>query len=142
MVLTLEQKQEVEAIGRKYDLKLVLLHGSYATKTPRRGSDLDIAILGRRHLSLDDILKIHAELAKIFGDNKARELDLKSLHGVDPLFRFEALRNSLLLYGNPTDYEEFKIYAYRDYEDSHDLRKLERVLLEKSIRALADRYAR
>lgn len=96
---------------------------------------------GRRRIDFDEFLTIHGELAEIFGDSPGRDLDLKALHGVDPFFRYEVTREGVLLYGDPADYEEFKAYAYRDYIDSADLRELERILLEKSIRSLAERYA-
>lgn len=131
------QKKALREIGTAYNLRYIILHGSYAKRTPRQGSDLDMAILGKSTLSFEDTLKIHGELAKILGDNRERELDLKTLHGVDSLFRYEVVRYGKLLYGDASEYEEFKAYAYRDYMDSYDLRELELGLLKKSIQALA-----
>lgn len=142
MEISSEQKEKLEEIGRSRSLRFIILHGSYAAGTPQPGSDLDIAILGRRHLSFDEVLEIHGELSQIFDDNKERELDLKTLHGVDSLFRYEVTRDGARLYGNQTDYDEFKAYAYRDYVDSSDLRELEFTLLKKSISALTERYAK
>lgn len=135
------QKHTLQEIAQSHNLRFIILHGSYAKGTHREGSDLDIAILGNRPLPMEDIFTIHGELGEIFGDNKERELDLKSLQGVDPLFRFEVLRGGILLYGNQSNYDEFKIYAYRDYMDSYDLRKLESILLKKGIQSLSKRYA-
>lgn len=131
-----EQKKEIEQISRAHKLRFVILHGSYAKGTPRRGSDLDIAILGERRIAFDELLQIHGELGAVFGDNKEKELDLKTLQEADPLFRYYVVRDSRLLYGRRSDYEEFKSYAYRDYMDSYDLRNLEYLLLKKSIAAL------
>lgn len=142
MEISGEEKAKLEEIGRLHDLRFIILHGSYAKGIPQKGSDFDIAILGKRKPPFDEILEIHTELAQIFGDNRERELDLKTLHGVDSLFRYEVIRDGLLLYGDPTDYEEFKAYAYRDYIDSSDLRELEFVLLKKSIGVLTERYAK
>lgn len=141
MEISGDEKEKLADIGKKYDLRFIILHGSCAKGTPQKGSDLDIAVLGSKKLSFEETLKIHGELADIFGDNRERELDLKTLHGVDPLFRHEVTCDGVLLYGDPTDYEEFKAYAYRDYIDSSDLRELEFTLLKKSISALAERYA-
>lgn len=141
MTLTAEQQKRLREIGQRHNLRLIILHGSHITGTPRPGSDLDIAVLGERRIPFDELLDIHGELGAVFGDNRERELDLKTLHGVDPLFRYEVTSHGVLLFGDSTEYEEFKAYAYRDYMDSGDLRELELLLLRKSIRSLAERYA-
>lgn len=136
-LLTGAQKKQIQRIGQSHDLCFVILHGSYAKGAPRPGSDLDIAVLGNRPLSFEKTLKIHEALAKTLGDNQKRELDVATLHGSDPLFRFEVTRRGTLLYGDAADYEDFKAYAYRSYMDSYDLRQLELKLLQKSVAGLA-----
>ena len=136
-----EQEKQLAAVGKKFNLRFIILHGSYAKGTPHTGSDLDIAVLGRRRIGLDESLDIHGELGRIFGDNEERELDLKTLHQVDPFFRYLVVRDGILLFGDGTEYEEFRAYAFRDYMDSADLRKLEFRLLEKSIKELSQSYA-
>ncbi|MBI3274140.1 MAG: nucleotidyltransferase domain-containing protein, partial [Candidatus Colwellbacteria bacterium] len=126
-----------QQIGRAHDLRFIILHGSYATGKEYAGSDVDIAILGKTLLAFDEVLHIHGELADIFGDSKERELDLKTLHRVDSLFRYQVVCDGVLLYGNKRAYEEFKGYAFRDYVDSSDLRELQDLLLKKSIIALS-----
>jgi predicted nucleotidyltransferase len=141
MVITPEQKEKLREIGNKHNLKFIILHGSYTKGNSRLGSDLDIAILGNIRVSFDELLQIHGELADIFGDNQERELDLKTLHNVDSLFRYQVVRDGTLLYGNPTEYQEFKAYAFRDYMDSKDLRELEAALLKKSVKDISEKYA-
>lgn len=128
--LSIDQKR-LSKIAQKYELKFVILHGSYATGKPREDSDLDIAILGRKPLDFSVFLKVHGEMADIFGDNTSRELDFKTLHRVDPFFRYEVVRTGKLLYGNPTEYEEFKAFAYRAYDDAKPLFELEEILVKK-----------
>lgn len=135
------QKRRLREIGEKHQLRFIILHGSYATGKEQRGSDLDIALLGKRSIPFETVLEIHGELSDIFGDNWERELDVKTLHHADPLFRYFVVREGVLLYGNPIEYEEFKAYAFRDYMDSKDLRELEETLLRKSIAMLSQRYA-
>ena len=43
-----KQNGELKATAEKYGLKFVIAHGSYATGKEHKGSDLDIAILGRQ----------------------------------------------------------------------------------------------
>lgn len=141
MELTRTQKEKLREIGERHNLRFIILHGSYAAGTPRKGSDVDIAVLGNRRIGFAEVLELHGAFADVFGDSPERELDLKTLHGVDPLFRYQVTRDGVLLFGSATDYEEFKAYAYRDYMDSFDLRELEFALLKKSIQALSERYA-
>jgi len=126
MEITQEEKIGLGKVAEKYDLKFAILHGSYATGKNRKDSDLDVAVLGRNpHLLREKIFELHNDFANIFGDGPERDLDLKTLHGADSLFRYLVIRDGVLLYGNLTDYEEYKAYAFRDYVDSKDLRDLE-----------------
>jgi len=131
MRITNQQKKQIQKVGKKYNLKLVLLHGSYATGEACKESDLDIAVLGKKPIDFGKLLEIHGELAKIFGDNRQRELDLKSLHKADPLFCYQVAKNSQLLYGSSFDYDEFRAYAFKAYYDAKDLFNLEHKLIKK-----------
>ena len=122
-------KKQLTRIALKYKLKFVILHGSYATGRSHKGSDLDIAVLAKKELGFKQMLKLYGELADIFGDNTRRELDMKTLNRVDSLFRYEVTRDGVLLYGDPTDYEEYKAVSYRMYEDAKPLRDLEMILI-------------
>ncbi|MBI3626491.1 nucleotidyltransferase domain-containing protein [Candidatus Uhrbacteria bacterium] len=128
-------KNKLDKAGRKHRLKFVILHGSVATGKNRQDSDLDIAVLGRQEVGLDKLMKMHGDFEEIFMKNQAgqfTDLDLKPLNRVDPFFRYEVIRDGQLLYGNATEFEEYKAYAFRDFMDSQDLRQLERRLIEKS----------
>ena len=142
MELTRREKQKIKEIGKRHNLKLILLYGSYGKGKPRSDSDLDVAILGFKPISSEELLEIHSELAKVFGDSARRELDVKSLHKGDPLFCYQVAKNSQLLYGDPTDYNEFRAYAFRCFFDSQDLFKLEKRLIYKFQKYLNKKYAR
>ncbi|MDP2669128.1 MAG: nucleotidyltransferase domain-containing protein [bacterium] len=137
-----EEKNKLEKVAGKYGLKFIITHGSFATGKQRKGSDLDIAILGYDGgETRKQILKIHDELADIFGDGPERELDSKTLHGADSLFRYYVTRDGVLLYGNQAEYEDFKSYAWRDYVDSQDLRDLELTMTLAKQKMLTKLYA-
>jgi len=57
-LVTEEQQQKIEEVGRKYCLRFILLHGSYATDRMKTGSDLDIALLGEKPIEFDELLAI------------------------------------------------------------------------------------
>ena len=142
MHLTQEQQQKIEEVGRKRRLKFILLHGSYATNKMKPDSDLDIALLGEKPIELEELLDIYSDLAEIFGDNPRRELDIKSLHKADPLFCYQVAKDSQLLYGDLTDFNEFRAHAFSNYFDSKDLFHLEKILIQKFQNYLNQKYAR
>lgn len=72
------------------------------------------------------------DFAQIFEVN---EIDVKSLHNTGPLFRYQVMQNSVLLYGRNYDYLTFKSYAFRDYHDSKDLFRLKEVLIRKRMQS-------
>ena len=124
-------RAQLDRVVRKYGLRFAILHGSYATGHTHKGSDLDIAVLGIRELDYRKYLSLHGEMSDIFGDNTRRDLDLKMLNKVDPFFRYQVVRDGVLLYGDTTEYEEFKLFAQRAYDDARPLLELEHILSKK-----------
>jgi predicted nucleotidyltransferase len=133
MPLTLKQKNQIQKIGRKYNLKLILIHGSFVKKerfTPE--SDLDVAILAKKPIDWKTFFNILKDLENVFG--KKREIDLKTLENVDPLFLYQVMKDSLLIYGSSFDYWNLKTFAIRNYWDAKPIFKLEKILVEKYFR--------
>jgi predicted nucleotidyltransferase len=141
MLITPTQQKHIEVIAKTHQLQFVILHGSYATAKQRVGSDLDIAVVGENTIHSEQLLRLYGDLADVLGDDSERELDLKTLQHIDPLFRYLVVRDGILLFGNQTAYNEFKAFAYRDYIDSQDLRDQEKHLVKKNIHHLAQQYA-
>ncbi len=142
MFITDKQKQKIEKIGKKYNLKLILLYGSYAKGKNQEKSDLDLAVLGKKPIELETLPGLYGDLEQVLGNKKGRELDVASLHRIDPLFCYQVAKDSVLLYGNLTDYNEFKAYAFSRYFDSKDLFNLEKILTRKFQSYLNKKYVR
>lgn len=141
MKMTFDAKK-LARIAEQHRLKFVVLHGSEARGRARRDSDLDVAIVGDEPIDLGTQIRLAGELGAAFAGAKGRELDLKTLDRVDPLFRYEVVRDGQLLYGDPTAYEEFKAFAARAHDDARPLLALERALSRKfqqHLNAFADR---
>ena len=138
--LTNQQKQKIEKTGKDFDLKLLLIYGSYAKGNQRKDSDLDIAFLGNVPVDFDGYFRLHSDLADIFGD-MARDLDVVDIYKKDPLFLYQVAKNSQLLYGRALDYHEFRAFAFRSYMDSKDIRKLEKILVFRYQNYLDTLYA-
>lgn len=133
-----EQKETLARVGRKYRLRFIILHGSYAHGVPHRESDLDIAVLGEKKPSVKKFFSIQSDLSDLFGDSKDRELDFKTLHNSDPLFRYLTVCDGALLYGDSLEYAEYKAYAFKDFMDTADLRNLETIITKKRQAQLAN----
>ena len=136
MKITPSQQIQLQAIGEKYNLKFMIIYGSFAKGRPHSQSDIDIGVLGKTKMDRSLMMQLYAELADVF---QVKDLDLKSLSGIDPLFRYEAMRDSLLIFGDPVDYHSFKAYAFRDYMDSQSLFRLQSKLVRKGIKTLRER---
>lgn len=133
MKITKEQQEQINKIGEKYQLRFIIIHGSYASGEEKKGSDLDVAILGREKVEFSRLLAIHGEMGRIFGDNKTRELDLKTLHDKDPLFIFQAVSKGMLIYGDKHDYSFFEALSIRKYLSNNKIFKLEDILIKKAL---------
>jgi predicted nucleotidyltransferase len=137
-ILTENQKKDISKVGRNYHLQFIILYGSFATNRTRKDSDMDIAVKGYKELAFQETLNIFDSLSNLF---PGKNLDVKSLHKVDPLFRFQVMRDGILLYGDRTDYLDFKAYAYRDYRESKSLFHLQSQLVEKRLKDLEGTHA-
>ncbi|MBU1729983.1 nucleotidyltransferase domain-containing protein [Patescibacteria group bacterium] len=131
MKIIKKQQQEITKTGQRHNLRFIIIYGSYAKASEKEGSDLDVAVYGRDKIEFEQLLKISGELAQIFGDNRQRELDVKSLHNTNPLFRYEVVKDGQLIYGSQDDFDQYCLYAYKDYQDSKSLFQLQDVLIRK-----------
>lgn len=138
MKITKEQKQKIQKTGKKHRLDFIILHGSQVTGKKGPEPDVDIAIYRNGGIDFKEEMQLFLELSKVFGE--FGELDLKTLHKKDPLFRYYVVRDGVLLYGNRVDYLNFKAYAVRDYDESQSLFKLESLLVQKHQKELEQRF--
>jgi uncharacterized protein len=128
------KKLEIEKVAKKHKLSLVALYGSYAKNLARKDSDIDLAIYRKgKSISFDELVDLNNEFADVF---KSAEVDVKSLHNTNPLFRYQVMRDGVLLCGNRRDFVSFKAYAFRDYCDSKGLLRLKENIIKKRLKAL------
>ncbi len=125
-------KSDVAKIAKRHNLKLMMLYGSRATGEAREKSDIDIAVLGEKPISFDEHIDLINDFTDLFHTD---EVDVKLLHNTNPLFRYEVMRDGILLYGTDYDFASFKAYAFRDYFDSRDLFKLKEKMIQKRLSA-------
>lgn len=131
------KKPEMGKIAEKYGLSLVILYGSYAKNSAKKDSDIDIAVYRKgRTISFGELVGLNNEFADIF---QSIEVDVKSLHNTNPLFRYQVMQAGVLLYGKKLALHSFKAYAFKDYYDSMDLLRLKEILIKKRLKTLANK---
>jgi|SRR3989344_4360472 len=129
-------KLKTKSIAEKYDLRLVILYGSYAKNKATEKSDVDIAVLGKKKITFNEEIALNNDFAGICADLGIKEVDVKSLHNASLLFLFQVMKDGVLLFGSTYDFNSFKVYASRAYHDSYDLRKLRDIIIKKRMARL------
>jgi predicted nucleotidyltransferase len=129
------QKLKIAKIAKKFQLKLILVFGSFASGKNREDSDLDVAVLGAREISFAEQINLINEFAGIFHKN----IDLSVLNRANPLLIFQASQNSILLFGTREEFLKFKLYAFKSYNDYAPYFEMEKNLNKKIINAYANR---
>ena len=66
MKITKQQNLKLIKIFKKYQLKLIVLFGSFASGKNRKDSDVDLAVLGSEKISFEKQLKLINEFSQIF----------------------------------------------------------------------------
>ncbi len=129
------KKPVIEKLAEKYGLSLVILYGSYAKNLAKKDSDIDIAVYRKgRTIFFSELMELNNEFADIF---PSMEMDIKSLHNTNPLFRYQVTQYGVLLYGKNMAWVSFKAYAFKDYYDSMDLLRLKDIFIKKRLKLLA-----
>lgn len=121
-------------------VRLLVLFGSHAPGglPPGPESDVDVGVVFRSGVPRREHFEVYERFAPAFPD---AALDLVLLGDADPLFRWEVMERAVLLYGDDLDFLDYRAFAYRDFVDSEDLRRLERVLFDRKMKRIS-RYLR
>ncbi|NQU82353.1 MAG: nucleotidyltransferase domain-containing protein [Parcubacteria group bacterium] len=135
-MLTKDQKQKIEKIAEKYDLRLLMLFGSQVNGKNKEDSDFDVAYLSQKSLELKQKFELKDDLASVFGSDR---IDQVNIRNAGTLLLHEISSNSKLLFGDEIDYIKFKTRAYRIFTDSTSLFKLQDALIRKRHQFLAER---
>ena len=134
MTIIKSQKLKIAKIAKKFQLKLIIIFGSFANGKNRADSDLDIAVLGFKEVSFNGQISLTNELSAVFNKN----IDLSVLNKANPLLLFQASKNPILLYGGREDFLKFKLYAFNAYNDYAPYFEMEKNLNKKTISAYAN----
>jgi len=115
---------------KKYDVKLLILHGSYAKGTATEKSDLDVGLLFKNGIKKIDYFKVIGDFEELFGNN----FDPALLNGTEPMINYQVALNGKVLYEDKKgDFNNYKIGSIAKYMDTKKFRELERLYIKRAI---------
>lgn len=108
-------KEKIAKIARKHKLLFVILFGSKARgEVVNEESDLDIGVLSLQEPDYDLSGKLFSDFSDIF---KGQNVDVRFLNDTDLLFRFQVVKDGILLFGREKNYSIYKLSVVRQYQD-------------------------
>jgi len=123
-------KERLENLCQKYNIQLIILHGSYARGNEMGKSDIDIGILSREKFDLNNQLNILNDFGEVFGD----KFDPVFLNGAEPLISYQvAIHGKPLFEETEGIFQRFRIQAVARYMDSKKFRDMEKSYLKRAI---------
>jgi predicted nucleotidyltransferase len=118
--------------GTEPRLELVVRFGSTVQGRARPDSDLDVAVLADRELSLAERQLVVLGLARRHGFPEDR-IDLVDLRAASPLLQHEVAEHGQLLEGDPDDFLRFRVSAWKVYQDTARLRRARQQRLRDAL---------
>ena len=108
-------KEKIAKIAQKYMLLFVILFGSKARgERANAESDLDIGVLSLHEPDYGLFKNVVSDLSDIF---KGQNADVRFLNGTDLLFRFQVVKDGILIFGKEKNYSVYKLSIMRQYQD-------------------------
>lgn len=120
-----------DAIARARGIELIIQFGSTVSGTTHAASDLDLAVLLAR---APESLASEADLvADVQASVSSHDVDVAILNHADPLFLKQVTDRGVLVFGSPRRWQEFKLYAFRRYQDHRRFFQMEREYVERAL---------
>ncbi|MEK7664733.1 MAG: nucleotidyltransferase domain-containing protein [Patescibacteria group bacterium] len=116
MEITEKQKEKIEELAKKYQLKLILLFGSRVDGKIHKESDYDVAYLPLKKLSFDQENYLNYDFTGIFHHNRVDTIDIGR---AKPLLLFGVFRKCQVLYQqNDLIFPTYRAYVFKKYIES------------------------
>lgn len=123
-------KDGLKRLCQKYNLSLVILHGSYVKGITTSKSDIDIGILGEPGLINEKYFDILKDFSSIFGD----KFDPVFINGAEAMITYHVALNGIPLYEKTKGlFNSFKVGAIARYLDTKKFRLLEKQYIKLAI---------
>jgi len=104
----------LEEIRKKYNLSLILMHGSQVSGKTHSESDTDIAFVRQNDSLKVNFLELLADLSKLLKKDK---IDLVDITHANPLLLQKVIIKSKLLAGDKSNYDRLSLEAFHKYCD-------------------------
>jgi predicted nucleotidyltransferase len=131
MSIDKDQINEARRLAWEFNLRLVLLFGSFVTGKLRPESDIDIAVkFPDVQSAREHFFDVMVKLQGIFLD---RKVDLALINTADPLFLKKILENCQLLYGTEGNLHKLRLYAFKRYIDHKRYLRLEEEYIRRQL---------
>ena len=135
VALSRTQQEELESIRRRHGLRLILAFGSRVKGRVHDRSDLDIAVLASSRPESPS--RFLWDLAPdLDGSFPEETVDVALLNGADPLLLGEVSARCQLLAGDPAEFQEFRIRAFKRRQDHRRWLELEALTNQRRLAAL------
>jgi len=123
-------KENFNRLCQKYNLSLVILHGSYAKGMVTPKSDIDVGFLGEPSIIREKYFDILRDFSSIFGD----KFDPVFINGAEAMITYHIAINGLPLYEKTKGlFNSFKVGALARYMDTKKFRLLEKQYIKSVI---------
>ena len=117
----------------KYNIKLLVVFGSFGTEYMTKDSDLDLGYLSEELLSQEQELQLLQDLIKFY---QRSNIDLVNLRKATPGLKFEIARKGRVIFEQKEEFLEFQLYASHVFADTKHLREMRKEVLDSKIEQL------
>jgi predicted nucleotidyltransferase len=126
---------DLDRIASKHGLLMIVQFGSTATGKTHDQSDMDLAVqFSVPPATLTARAAVVADLQVLFPD---RPVDMVILNHADPLLMKKVVESGRLLHGSLRRYQEFRILAYKRYQDHRRFFTMEREYVRRALEKVA-----
>src|SRR3989344_373489 len=122
---------QLEALRNKYQLQLILLHGSHVSGKLHPKSDVDIAVVRERNNSRLDTLSLITDLGTVLATDR---IDVADITHADPLFLYAVVAKSQLVAGSLSDFQALQLKAFQRYQDYQPFLKQEAQFIKEQLK--------
>lgn len=123
--------EQLAELARTHGVRLMLQFGSTVRGKAHAGSDVDIGVvLDCPDLSLRAYAELEHDVQRLFGDVK---VDLVILNRADPLLLAQVSSCCRRLHGSDREMQEFRLRAFKRYQDHRPYLELERRWVERTL---------
>ncbi len=113
------KSEEMVSLLNKFNVSNMLTFGSINNENFTQESDIDIAIIGKQKIDLDEVLEIELFLERIL-NKEIDVIDLRNEH-LNLFLKINVLNEGKLIYSNDNDnLENFKDEIDRIYKENED----------------------